>query len=204
MRTRSARSPQTDEAPDKRIGLGLKLKHARLSRRLTLRELAAEIDCSVSFLSKVENDHIKPSFVTLHRLVRALDINVASLFVEERQPDGPVSVFRESARPVIQLDSHGRKGGIKLERLVPAALSILLEANIHEVSPGAGSRGFISHRGEEMGYVLQGQLELTVEKKSVLLNPGDVFFFASEKPHGYVNRGKVVARILWVNTPPSF
>ena len=179
-------------------------RHARLAQRLTLRELADRINCSVSFLSKVENDHIKPSFAMLHRLVRALDINVASLFSEDQNDAGPVSVFQEGSRPVIQLDSRGQKGGVKLERLVPAALSPLLEANIHEVAPGAGSRGFISHRGEEMGYILQGQLELTVDKKSVLLKTGDVFFFSSERPHGYVNPGKIVTRVLWVNTPPSF
>jgi transcriptional regulator with XRE-family HTH domain len=184
--------------------LGLKLRHARLTRGSSLRALADEIGCSSSFLSKIENDHKRPSFATLHRLVRALQINVAALFTDHQIRTGPIALFRKGTRPLIALDSDRKGRGIRLERLIPGSLSALLEANIHEVSPGASSRGFISHKGEEMGYVLEGRLELTVEKTTVTVMAGDVFFFSSERRHGYRNAGKRITRILWVNTPPSF
>ena len=58
--------------------------------------------------------------------------------------------------------------------------------------------------GEEMGYVLEGMIDLTVGDQVCRLFEGDSFFFPSEEPHGYANPGDTVAKVLWVNTPPTF
>ena len=56
------------------------------------------------------------------------------------------------------------------------------------------SGGLLQHEGEECGYVLSGQLELTVGDTRHELNPGDSFFFLSI-PHAYRNPGKSIARV---------
>ena len=94
--------------------------------------------------------------------------------------------------------------GVVLERLIPQTRNALLQVNIHQVVPGGGSHGLIAHVGEEMGYVLDGMLDLTVGDQVCRLLKGDSFFFPSEEPHGYSNPGSDTARILWVNTPPTF
>ncbi|MGL6021122.1 MAG: cupin domain-containing protein [Gibbsiella quercinecans] len=66
------------------------------------------------------------------------------------------------------------------------------------------SDGQIEHHGEEMGYVLEGELELHLGEDIWHLEPGDSFYFPSHVPHGYRNPGTVVARVLWVNTPVTF
>ncbi len=80
----------------------------------------------------------------------------------------------------------------------------ILECNIHIVAPGDGSEGAIGHAGEEVGYILEGQLELVVDGVTYSVYPGDSFTFRSELPHSYVNNGPVTARVLWANTPPTF
>jgi quercetin dioxygenase-like cupin family protein len=72
------------------------------------------------------------------------------------------------------------------------------------ISPGATNGGEIKHVGEEMGYVMRGELELTVGDTTHLLRAGDSFFFRSELPHSYRNPGGVEAQVIWVNTPPTF
>jgi quercetin dioxygenase-like cupin family protein len=52
--------------------------------------------------------------------------------------------------------------------------------------------------------LLDGEIELTVDNRSYQLREGDSFYFRSERPHSYINNQKKVARVLWVNTPPSF
>ena len=52
--------------------------------------------------------------------------------------------------------------------------------------------------------MLEGRLELVVDGVSYTLFPGDAFSFRSELAHSYSNSGAVTARILWVNTPPTF
>jgi hypothetical protein len=52
--------------------------------------------------------------------------------------------------------------GIQLEQLVPSSRGHLLQGSIHVIAPGGCTRGKIAHEGEEVGYVLSGELELTL------------------------------------------
>lgn len=182
--------------------LGLRLKHARLIRNLTLQEVATAAACSVSLVSKVENNKALPSISTLHRMVEALGTNVSALFERPTRELGVVS--RNGDRPVIPLGTKSAKNGSRVELLTPYHSGRLLQACIHIVPPGVGSEGTFRHSGEEVGYVLTGSLDLTVDKKVYRLKKGDSFVFRSELLHGYRNPGRTAARIIWVNTPPTF
>jgi uncharacterized cupin superfamily protein len=98
-----------------------------------------------------------------------------------------------------------RKGnGVTIERLIPYSVHHLLQGNIHIIDPGGGSDGTVQHPGEELGYVLEGTIELVLDGSTFLLGEGDSFTFRSERAHGYRNVGPGRARILFVNTPPTF
>jgi transcriptional regulator with XRE-family HTH domain len=196
--------PSVPERAADHIQIGTRLRHARLTRGLSLRELAANVGCTESFLSKVENDKARPSLAMLHRLVSALEINIAALFSDNVGRDGPVTVMRRGERPTIKTDPLRRGDGVLLERLVSHAVAKLLQVNIHHVAPDGSSDGAITHDGEEMGFVLAGELELTVDDVTYVVREGDCFFFESHLPHGYRNRGTAPASVLWVNTPPNF
>jgi transcriptional regulator with XRE-family HTH domain len=186
------------------IEIGVRLKHARLVKGLRLRELAAELDCSESFLSKVENDKVRPSLAMLHRIVGALGINIPQLFTGPLEPAGPVQLVHADNRPVIRTGPFGQGPGILLERLIAASRTSLLEANVHCVEPGGHTDGVYTHEGEEIGYVLQGQLELQVDGTWYICKEGTSFFFRSNLPHGYRNIGQIMTKVLWVNTPATF
>ncbi len=167
----------------------------------TLSYVAKSAGCSESMVSKIETDSVNPSLTLLRRIASALDINVAMLF-SGGETEGVVS--RAGERPVIDTDRLRRGDQVALERLAPHRDGTLLQANIHIVAAGGSSDGKISHVGQEMGYLLEGILDLTVGDRTYRLNTGDSFHFGSEIPHGYNNPGNTVARVLWVNTPPTF
>ncbi len=190
------------EVPAPDIRIGVKLRHARLVRGLRMSDVARRVGCSESLISKLEHDKAKPSFVMLHKLVAALETNVAYLFADTGESAGPVA--RAGERPVITTDPLRNAPGIRLERLIPYAEGHLLQANVHIIDPGSGSDGEIEHDGEEVGYVLEGALELTVDGQLHSLSAGDSFVFRSDLKHGYRNPGDTTTRVLWVNTPPTF
>ena len=181
--------------------LGAKLRHRRKLRGLTLSEVATRAGCSESMVSKIESNRVNPSLTMLRSLAAALEISPSTLFDDGAQ-DGVVS--RAGERPVMDTDSLRKGDGVSLERLVPYDDGCLLQANVHIVAAGGGSDGQISHVGEEMGYLLSGRLELEVDGEIYQLQQGDSFHFNSERPHSYRNTGDVEARVLWVNTPPTF
>jgi transcriptional regulator with XRE-family HTH domain len=202
-KSHSAR-PEKPEGSPRAIRIGARLRHARLTKGLNLKAVAAGIDCSESFISKLENDKVQPSLAILHKLVAFLGINVTSLFNENDPNEGPLFVMQAGTRPVIRTSLRHQTDGVALERLVPYSRTSLLQANIHELAPGGSGHGLIAHAGEELGYVLEGEIDLTVGDTTHRVKAGDAFFFSSEHAHGYVNAGKAIARILWVNTPPTF
>ena len=209
MRSRQVNSDLPELLPEKLawrrdLLIGAHIKHARHNRRQSLRQLADIVGCTESFLSKVENDKVRPSLTMLHKIVVALGISVAKLFSEKRDNSSPVTVLKSGTRLTLATGQIRNGKGISLESLLPVSSTVLLEANIHHVASGGSSRGFIKHQGEEMGYVLEGELELLVAKKTFSVKKGDSFFFSSHLPHGYRNPGPVTAKILWVNTPQSF
>ena len=65
-----------------------------------------------------------------------------------------------------------------------------------EFQPGVAS-GRHTHPGEEIAYVLEGQLEVTIEGKPVLVaKAGETFFIPAGAVHEGKNIGSTVAKVL--------
>ena len=184
--------------------IGVQIRHARLLNGKTLKQVAEEVGCSESFISKVEHNRVRPSLSMLHRLVRVLNLSVAALFGDEEFSIDPVVIVRPEDRHMIRTGASRNGSGLSLQSLLPAARAKLLEANIHVIEPGGSSGGMIQHEGEEFGYVLEGSLELQVADRTYSLVVHSSFFFPSNLPHGYRNSGGTPARVIWINTPPTF
>lgn len=53
-----------------------------------------------------------------------------------------------------------------------------------------------THQGQEFNYVLEGQMEISVDGHSVVLNPGDSIMFDARHPHGMRTVGDKTVRFL--------
>jgi len=190
-------SAEPDENVHNEIRVGGRLKHARLLKKLTLKQVASAAGCSESLLSKVENSKAYPSLPMLHRIAVALGTNMAALMAIQEKAS-VVSTPEERTNYVV----HGH--GIRLERVIPYAEGHLLQSNIHWIAPGASLEGEIAHEGEELGYMLEGEIELTVGGRRYRAGVGAAFHFRSELPHSYRNVSDRPARVIWVSTPPTF
>ena len=178
--------------------LSRRLKLARQLRGMTLKTLADAARCSESLLSKIENGKAYPSLPMLNRLVGALDMNMGWIF-DAHDGTEPV-IFRADRRLSAGNERSGRS--ITVEAVIPEAAKRLLQCNIYHVEAGASSGGDNQHTGEEVGYLLEGQLELLIGGRPHRLRAGDAFAFHSEQPHSYRNVGATRATVFWVATPP--
>jgi quercetin dioxygenase-like cupin family protein len=59
------------------------------------------------------------------------------------------------------------------------------------------------HGGSEYGYLLSGELVLTLGDEELRLGPGDAISFDSTTPHRYRNDGLEPALGVWFVTEPS-
>ncbi|MBM7049224.1 cupin domain-containing protein [Rhizobium lusitanum] len=182
--------------------LGAKLRHARRMKGLKLSEVATEVGCSESLLSKIENDLSTPSVALLHQLAQALGSNIAWLFTENEHGDD--IIVRKADRHAIDFGLHHGTEGTKVESVAPYVTDNLLQAMIFTIAPDGKTASALKHQGEDFGYVLEGSLTLLVDGKEYEIFEGDTFQFRSDRPHGYHNKTSAIAKVLWINTPPTF
>ncbi|MGO1510233.1 MAG: helix-turn-helix domain-containing protein [Actinomycetaceae bacterium] len=82
--------------------LGVRIRHARKSRGVTLGALAAEVGRSTSLLSQIENGRREPRLTLVHAIARALDVPVADLLRAEppsRRAALEIALERAQASP---------------------------------------------------------------------------------------------------------
>lgn len=200
-RTKEAPAPADKEPAQRRdeLQVGARLKHARLLEGIRIRELAERVGCAESMISKIENGKVAPSLVMLQRIVEALNRDLSSFFGTDINSPGLVQ--KQGERPISSTDAIRGGVGVSYERLVPFAAGNLLEGNIHRIEPGGEKVDQITHQGETLGYVIEGELELSIENTTYKLSTGDSFFFKNHLTNRYRNPGKIMTRVVWVNTP---
>ncbi len=102
---RRVKEPTVVSDANRDVKIGGRLRHARLMKAMSLKDVASGIGVSESFISKLENDKVQPSLAVLHRLVALLDINVAAIFDTELEVGGPLFVMRAGERGASRRDA---------------------------------------------------------------------------------------------------
>jgi transcriptional regulator with XRE-family HTH domain len=62
------------------LKVGARLRRARLSKGLRMRDLARAVGCDESMISKIEAGKVMPSLPMLNKMVHALDRDMTSFF----------------------------------------------------------------------------------------------------------------------------
>lgn len=106
------------------------------------------------------------------------------------------AVFIESKDQKRETERPGRLYRMKVK-------SDNMEAIIAELKPSRESRWY-KHGGEELHFVLEGELEYIVGEKSFKLNEGDILWHKSSIKHKAKNHSNKKVRYITVGTPPTF
>ena len=189
------------------MALGVKVRHFRLERELTGKELAAAAEVSPSLISQIENDLTTPSIDVIRRIAKALGVAVAGFFDDDI---GETNIRNGSTpyRPLVVRKNRRKKLILPTSSWVYELLTPDLQGRLEllwlEIGPGAGQEEWSSHEGEEADVVIKGTVHLWVEDEEFILHEGDSITFESGRRHRVVNRERETAIVLSCVTPPSF
>src|ERR1700737_5100315 len=111
------------------LKVGDRLRRARLSKGLRMRDLAQAVGCDESMISKIEAGKVLPSLPMLNKMVRALDRDMASFF--GLRIDEYKLVQKPDDRLKVNVDRLRGGAGVTYERLVPVAAGNPPEENGH-------------------------------------------------------------------------
>lgn len=104
-----------------------------------------------------------------------------------------LSVSRPDQRPRLEMDS-----GVIWEQLADSAPDVdFIEIIYPAGSSSTNDQKMMRHAGQEYGYLLEGELEVTVGFEVFTIGPGDALSFDSSVPHLLRNRASVDARGIW-------
>jgi transcriptional regulator with XRE-family HTH domain/KaiC/GvpD/RAD55 family RecA-like ATPase len=180
-----------------RFDLGARIKSVRLMRGISQKELAELTGVTPSTISQVEKSLIYPSLPALFRLAENLSVDVATFF-KEHGGRNSVYVYPAGSRSTTSLPKNV-KANAEAELLLPPEIDAPAEVTIVRIQPGKKLSGhFFAHKGAELGYLLAGQLEMTVENQPYKVNPGDTIYLQKDIPGSWNNISEQVAELLWL------
>lgn len=165
---------------DETGGLAREVKAARKARGWTLAELSAAVNLDKGYLSKVERGLKAPSVSTVLNLARALNVPVAQLFGEAIN-SSTIHISRAEER---EAPSDRRGGnGYRLEALTAGKGSSGLEGFLVYPPPDFTDEFRAEHDGEELLFVVQGEVEVKFADRLVSLAKGDALQFPGRLQH---------------------
>ncbi|MBI5063949.1 MAG: helix-turn-helix domain-containing protein, partial [Desulfatitalea sp.] len=179
-----------------KIDLGGRLKALRVKQGVSQKELAAMVGVTPSTISQIESNQIYPSLPALIKIAQVMTVDVAYFFHQNGSTRKP-TVF--SGEGKLAHFPQLPKGSLEGRQLLPMDLGAGVEPYLLEIAPGKRLSGhFFAHKGEEFGYLLEGELEVVIKETVHTVGPGDVVFLSRDIPSQWKNTQERPARLLWL------
>jgi transcriptional regulator with XRE-family HTH domain len=176
--------------------VGARIRSFRAGRGLSLRVLARRSGLSTNAISLIERGENSPTVSSLHRLATALNVPITAFFED----------VRDQATIVVRREARLRSGssGITMESLGIGLSNQSLAPFLVSVEPGDGNADApSSHPGEELVYVVSGQMDYQVAGETFRLRPGDSLLFEASQPHAMINAGSDPGVVILVFEVPD-
>lgn len=178
--------------------LAKQIRITRNNQKLTLKELSARTGLSVSFLSQVERGSSSPAISSLKKIADGLEVPITSFFSPAENNTNYIT--EKDKRRSFRIEGSPAK----YMRLSGNFTSRSLEPLLVVLDPGATDKTF-QHVGEEVHYILNGEVEYTIDTEKYHLFAGDSMHFPSDRPHTWKNPlESECSTILCVVTPNIF
>ena len=175
--------------------LGAHLKMLRETKGYTLKQVSEISGLSIGFISQVERGQTDPSLSSLKKLAGAVGVKLGDLFEQET----PAHVVVKRGRgKILNIDSF-----VYCE-LLATSLNKTMEPMIKVIKSGGKSGLVKPHIGEEFIWIIDGELQVTLDGVKYLLESGDSIYFQANQPHSWENISQTICQALWVMTPPSY
>lgn len=178
--------------------VGKKLKQIRLKQDMTIQVLAEKSQVSSNMISRIERGLTTPSVEILMRLAAVFDKSI-NFFVEDVSTSHEVVYTRPGERDkTVYDDEHNMHTESFTSGLRdPQFMSFFCTVQ----KGGRSGEQNMYHPGDELIYVLDGCIRMTIVDEVYVLNSGDSLSFKSHLPHRWENLSDRDAKVIWTLSP---
>ncbi len=179
--------------------VGFRLKHLRTEYGLSQRQLSKKSGVANATISQIEAGSLNPTVGTLRKILTGFPISLATFFDRTIETGQEKIFFAKSELTELSegLVSYRQVGGVRQGQ----AIQFLWER--YEPGGNTGRHAF-AHEGEECGFIISGELTVTVAGRTQSLKAGEAYYFKSDQPHTFKNEGVTPCELITACTPPSF
>ncbi len=185
--------------PGKNLKIGERIRALRKAKNMSLAELAEQSGIAEETLYSIEGHLVSPPLGNLVSLARVFEISMGDFFSDNG--DAPSCIVRKDDRKKVSRfnSTDGKGGGYSYESLGHHKKNRHMEPFLVTLTPSkSGHAEPNQHIGEEILFVLEGQVEVKLLDKIEILNPGDSIYYDSTMPHVVCCHGKEPATMLAV------
>lgn len=186
-------------SPPVETHVGADIRSLRKTRGLTLTDLCDALGRSVGWLSQVERGQTDPSIPDLKSIAALFKVPVSFFFRHEEAPENERGwIVRAGARATMGSLEDGLK-----EELLSPDISGEFEMIRSVFAPGSKRDPMPARDSQDGGYVISGELEMTIGEHVYVLSKGDSFQF-NRQSYGWRNNSKEDAVVIWIISPPIY
>ena len=196
---REDRGPEPSTLDEVISGIGAKVRLMRTRKGHSLQQLANVADVSAAAIHKIERSGMVPTITTLMKLAAALNRPVSYFISEDDEGDKPaVHITADQRRSVFTTIP-----GLELQSVSGPYGRFFLAGAYAEAQGGSESApGPTKHPGEELIYLLEGELRFEFDDETVTLVPGDSVHFRGDLTHRWHNPRSKPAKAVWMALRP--
>ncbi|MGE6782787.1 helix-turn-helix domain-containing protein [Ensifer adhaerens] len=176
--------------------VGALVRARRRQMHMTLQALSDAAGVSVGYLSQIERDLAMPSLGTLAQIAQGLGAELNHFILA---PAIDTGLSRAEGRMVFSVGGSP----VSYERIGADFAGNQLSSFVITIPPGHRSEVF-SHEGEELVYMLEGEILFGLDGDDTMLSPGDGLHFRGIQPHYWWNKTDKAVRLIWTGTLPLF
>jgi len=169
--------------------IGPRLRALRQQRAMTLADLSAATEISVSTLSRLESGQRRPNLELLLPLAHAYGVPLDELVGAPATADPRIHSQPFTRRGMTFLPLTRRSGGLQAYKVV-----IPTDRIPERSDPKV-------HDGYEWLYVLSGQLQLVLGEHDLVLRAGEAAEFDTRVPHWFARAGSARVELLMLFGP---
>jgi transcriptional regulator with XRE-family HTH domain len=162
-----------------------RIRRMRIERQLTQQEVADKMGVTKGYISRIENSETAPPVGTLISLAQTLGVEFNAFFdVEESEIMATLTPADE--RPHIAREKSSK---IKFAHLAMKFPNRFMEPYLISILEGGRLSQKVQHKGQELWFILKGEIEARIGDNVYILKEGDSLYFNS----GYTHHGRCLS-----------
>ncbi len=170
--------------------IGERIKILRTDQGMTLAELGEKANLSISYLSQIERDKTSPSLTTLETIAKSLNTGLRYLFESDSEAALVVRANKSTDVTILSLP-------IERHPLMPLTGNPEIEVYQITIHPHYGMEEIEQFAGEEIIFMLGGELTILIDDEQFILNTGDSIHYDALLTHRWKNATSQSCVMIW-------